>query len=224
VFLGLASFYRRLVPKFAETVKPLTQLTRKNQEFAWGIAQQEAFEVLKLKLCTTPVLAFPNFNQPFLLMTDASKVAVAAILSQVQNGVERSVAYASRQLNKPEQAYSASEAELLAVVWAAKHFRCYLYGKRFKVSTDHAALTYIKKFSDTNAKLMRWSLKLSELDFEVEHRAGIKIPHVDAPSRHVGAVANHGSLDPEVVCSEQDRDQFCKKLNPGRYNGRNYFL
>jgi hypothetical protein len=67
------------------------------------------------------VLAFPNFDQPFIL-TDASKIAVAAILSQVQNGTERPVAYANRQLNKPEQAYSASEAELLAVVWAAKHF------------------------------------------------------------------------------------------------------
>jgi hypothetical protein len=94
------------------------------------------------------------------------------------------VAYASRQLNKPEQAYSASEAELLAVVWAAKHFRCYLYGKRFKVRTDHAALIYLKKFSDTNAKLMRWALKLSELDFEVEQRAGTKIPHVDALRPH----------------------------------------
>jgi hypothetical protein len=65
------------------------------------------------------------------------------------------VAYASRQLSKPEQAYSASEAELLAVLWATKDFRFYLYGKQFKVRTDHAALTYLKKFSDTNSKLMR---------------------------------------------------------------------
>jgi hypothetical protein len=223
-FLGLASFYRMLVPKFAETAKPLTQLTRKNQAFAWEIAQQEEFEALKLKLCTVPVLAFPNFNQPFILTTDASKVAVAAILSQVQDGTERPVAYASLQLSKPEQAYTASEAELLAVVWAAIHFRCYLYGIQFKVRTDHAALTYLKKFSDTNAKLMRWSLKLSELDFQVEHLAGSKIPHVDALSRHVGAVANTGSLDPEVVHIEQERDQFCKKLDPGRYNSRNDFF
>jgi hypothetical protein len=149
-----------LVPKFAETGKPLTQLTRKTQEFAWGPAQQEAFEALKLKLCTTPVLAFPIFDQPFILMTDASKIAVAATLSQVQNGIEHPVAYASCQLNKPEQAYSAPETELLVVVWAAKYFRCYLCGKRFKVRMYHAALTHLKKFSDTNAKLMRWSLKL----------------------------------------------------------------
>ena len=100
----------------------------------------------------------------------------------MQSRLERPVAYASRQLNKPDQAYSASE-ELLALVWAAKHFRCYLYGKRFTVRRDHAALTYLKTFSDTNAKLMRWSLRLSELDFVVEHRAGTIIPHVDALSR-----------------------------------------
>jgi len=109
-FLGLASFYRRLVAKFAETAKPLTKLTRKRQEFHWGPSQQEAFDELKTKLCTTPVLAYPNFELPFILTTGASKVAVAAILSQVQNGLERPVAYASRQRNKPEQAYSASEA------------------------------------------------------------------------------------------------------------------
>jgi hypothetical protein len=189
-FSRLASFCRRLVPKFAETAKPPKKLTRKEQEFNWGPSQQEALEELKTKLCTTPVLAYPNFHLPFILTTDASNVGVAAILSQVQNGLERPVAYASRQLNKPEQAYSGSEAELLALVWAAKHFRCYLYGRRFTVRTDHAALTYLKTFSDTNAKLMRWSLRLSELDFTVEHRAGKKISHADTLNRHVGTVSD----------------------------------
>ena len=156
-FLGLASFYRRLVPKFAETAKPLTKLTRKGQEFNWGPSQQEAFDELKTKFCTTPILAYPNFDLPFILTTDASKVAVAAILSQVQNGLERPVAYASRQLNKPEQAYSESEAELLALVRAAKHFRCYIYGKRFTVRTDHAALTYLKTFSRRTLDFSRTS-------------------------------------------------------------------
>ena len=80
-FLGLASFCWRLVPNFAESAKHLTKLTRKNQEFVWGPSQQEAFENLKTKLCTTPVLAYPNFDLPFILTTDASKVAVAAFLS-----------------------------------------------------------------------------------------------------------------------------------------------
>jgi hypothetical protein len=88
-FLGLCSFYRKLAPKFAEIAKPLTTLTRKDQKFTWGPSQQGDFEELKNRLCTTPVLAYPNFELPFTLTTDAFKVAVAAILSQVQDGAER---------------------------------------------------------------------------------------------------------------------------------------
>jgi len=122
------------------------------------------------------VLTYPNFDLPFILTTDASAVALAAILSQVQNGLKRPNAYVSRQLTKAEQAYSASEAELLSLVWASKFFRCYFDGKIFTVRTDYAALTYLGTFSDSNAKLMRWHLKKLELDFTVEHRAGTKIP------------------------------------------------
>jgi len=128
-FLGSASFYRRLVPKFAEIAKPLTTLTVKDQPFTWGPNQQEAFRRLKDKLCTTPVLAFPDFSPPFILTTDASKTALGAILSQVQKGEERPIAYASRQTNRAEQSYAATEAEMLALVWATKQCRCYLHGR-----------------------------------------------------------------------------------------------
>jgi len=111
--------------------KHLIVLTKKDHEFIRGPIQQEAFEKLKDRLCTNPVLAYPDFRQPFILTTDASKVAVTAVLSQLQEGVERPMTYASRQLTKTEAVYSASETEMLALVWAAKHFRCYLYGKKF---------------------------------------------------------------------------------------------
>jgi hypothetical protein len=145
-FLGLALFYRRLVRKFAETAKPLTKFIKKNQEFVWGPDQQEAFDQLKTKRCSTPVLAYPNFDSPYILTTDASKVAVAAILSQVQNGIERPIAFASRQMNKAEQSYSASESEILGLIWATKYFRSYLHGAKFVARTDHAALRYLKNF------------------------------------------------------------------------------
>ena len=115
-FLGLASFYRRLVPNFAEIAKPLTALTRKDRQFTWGPQQQQAFQSMKDRLCTTPVLGYPNFELPFIITTDASKVAIAANLSQVQDRKERSIAYASRQLNTAEQNYTASEQEMLALV------------------------------------------------------------------------------------------------------------
>jgi len=207
-FLGLASFYRKLVPNFAQIAKPLTALTRKDQKFEWGPSQKEAFEGLKGKLCTTPVLAYPNFELPFILTIDSSKLAVAAVLSQVQDAVERPIAYASRQLNRAEQSYSASESEMLALVRATKCFRCYLHGKKFLVRTDHSALSYLRKFSYYNSRLMRWSLKLSELNFVVEHKPGSKIGLLDALSRHVGAVMHEDSLDKERIFSEQQKDEF----------------
>ena len=135
--------YIKLVPKFAEIAKPLTLLTRKDQKFTWGPSQQEAFEELKNRLCTTPVLAYPNFEFPFILTTDASKVAVATILSQVQDGAERVITYASLQM-RAEQAYTASEMEMLALVWAVKYFRCYLLGRKLLVRTDHSAVLLAK--------------------------------------------------------------------------------
>jgi len=171
-YVGLAAFCRRLIPNFAEVGKSLTSLTGKNQPFVWGPSQQEAFQGMKDRLCTAPVLAYPNFNLPFILTTDASKLAVAAVLSQVQDGAERPIAYASREKNTADRNYSTTEAEMLALVWAAKYFRCYLYGKRSVVRTDHSALTYMRNFAYSNCRLLRWSFKLSELDFVVEHRPG----------------------------------------------------
>jgi len=130
-FLGLASFYRRLVPNFAQIAKPMTGLLRKDTRFVWLEQQQAAFEALKAALSSEQVLAYPNFDSQFILTTDASQTAVAAILSQTQDGVERPISFASRKLNPAESRYSASELEMLAVSWATRHFRCYLYGKQF---------------------------------------------------------------------------------------------
>jgi hypothetical protein len=110
-----------------------------------------------------------------------------------------------------------SEQEMLALVWATKQFRCYLFGKQFLVRTDHATLKYLQNFADQNSRLMRWSLKLSELDFVVEHRAGSKIGHVDALSRHVGAILEEGILDRKNIFQEQAKDIFGTKQSPGTY-------
>jgi hypothetical protein len=87
----------------------------------------------------------------------------------------------------------------MALVWATKYIRCYLFGAKFVARTDHAALTHLKNFADSSSRLKRWSLKLSELDFTVEHRPGTKIAYVDALSRHVGAVMRGGNLSQESV-------------------------
>jgi hypothetical protein len=210
VFLGLVSFYRRLVQDFASIAKPLTVLTKKDQPFNWGQDQQKAFKGLKDKLCTTPILAYPNFDLPLILTTDASKTAVTGILSQVQNGVEKPTAFSSRQMNKAERSYSASEAEMLAIVWATRQFRCYLFGKRFLVKTDHAALPYLRTFADSNSRLTRWSLHLAVFDFIIQHREGTKIKHVDVLSRHVGTAMEDSLPEKGSIREEWERDPFCQ--------------
>jgi hypothetical protein len=168
-FLGLASFfYRKLVSRFAEIVKPLMELTVKGDEFVWTAQRQATFDELMEKLTSTPVLACPGFQAPFILTVDASSKAVATVLSQVQ-GLERPISYESRQLNKAERAYLASELEMLALVRATKYFRCYLYGKKFLIRTDHTALSFFHKLADNNNRLMCWSLRLADFDFAVEH-------------------------------------------------------
>ena len=132
-------------------------------------------------------------------------------VSQVQKGIERPVSFASRQLNKAERAYSASELETLAVVWATKYYRCYLFGKGFLVRTEHAALKFLRNFFENNSRLMRWNLRLSEFDFEIEHVPGSKIKHVDALSRHVGLVEESHLKNKEIMMKEQKKYLFCKE-------------
>jgi len=175
---------------------------------------------MKDRLCTAPVLAYPNFKLPFILSTDASQFSLGAILSQVQDGLERPIFYASRQPNKAERAYMTSELEMLALVWATKHFRCYLHGRKSLARTDHTALKYFQKFSDQNIRLLRWSIRLPELDFVVEHKPDSKMSHVDALSRHLGSVAHDHALNKENVLREQEKAAFCIKQDPGSYRSK----
>jgi hypothetical protein len=197
------------VSHFSQLAKPLTALLHNDAQFIWGEREQAAFQAFKTALCSDQVLAYPDITQPFILTTDASKIAVAAILSQVQNGVERPICYASRQMSSTEQNYSATDAEMCAVLWAVKHFRCYLYAKKFILRTDHAALKYMHNFSDNNSRLMRWSLRLSEFDFNVEHRPGSRTAHVDALSRAVNSVIPELEVSREEVIQEQSSEKFC---------------
>jgi hypothetical protein len=213
-----------LVPGFAEIAKPMTQLIRKDAQFKWESSQQAAFEKLKEVICSEQVLAYPDFKSHFILTTDALKVAVAAVLSRVQYGVERPVAFASLQMNRAEQNYCASEAEMLAVIWATKQFRCYLYGKRFTVRTAHSALTYLHKFTGNNARLLRWSLRHTEFEFEFQHRTGAQIRHVDALSRHVQVVQTSKTIPKERVKAEQASDKYCNSIEVWKFRGNSEYF
>jgi hypothetical protein len=116
--------------------------------FIWTSEHQHAFESLKKSLSTEPLLIYPDFSQPFIVACDASTKAIGAVLSQVRNGEERPVAYCSRQLNAAESKYSVTELEILAFLFATKQLRCYLYGRKFTVHTDHRGLKWLLNLRD----------------------------------------------------------------------------
>ena len=108
-FIGLAGYYRKFIEDFSKIAKPLTKLTKKTEKFEWTSEQQNAFDILKEKLTTAPVLKYPDFTQEFIVTTDAPDYAIGAVLSQGSVGQDRPIAYASRVLSRAEQNYSTTE-------------------------------------------------------------------------------------------------------------------
>ena len=142
-FLGLASYYRRFVADFASIAQPLHKLTEKKTPFQWTGECQQAFEVLKQKLTTAPVLVYPDLTKPFILDTDACDRGIGAVLSQMHDGQERVVAYGSRAFSKSKRNYATTRKELLAVVYLTRYFRHYLLGREFLLRTDHNSLQWL---------------------------------------------------------------------------------
>ena len=184
-FLGLASYYRRFVQDFSSIAAPLTDLTRKRQTFKWTEEHSSAFALLKEKLCSAPVLAYPVFSPScvFHLKTDACDVGLGAVLTQFHGDLERVVAYGSRKLNNAERNYSVPEREALAVVWGISHFRPYLYGQKFCIVTDHQPLTYLKTMKDPKGRFARWLQELSAYDYDIVYKPGLAHRDADALSR-----------------------------------------
>jgi transposase InsO family protein len=183
-FLGLASYYRRFIEGFARIAYPLTQLTSESVEFVWSDAAEAAFQELKKRLVSAPIIALPDFERPFILSCDASDFAIGAVLKQLDDkGRERVIAYYSRSLTPTQQAYSASERECLALVSAIKSFRSYLYGSPFTVYTDHSALTCLDNVKNPNGRLARWSLYLRDFTMKIKYKKGTANGDADALSR-----------------------------------------
>ena len=160
-FLGLCSYYRRFIPKFADIAKPLHRLTEKGQKFVWNSECEQAFGTLKKYLTEAPILAYPDFSKPFILDTDASDTSIGAVLSQVHDGKERVVCYGSISLTKSERKYCVTRKELLSLVHFVKHYRHYLLGKQFKIRTDHNSLRWLMKTKNPEGQMARWIDALS---------------------------------------------------------------
>ncbi|UYV66656.1 hypothetical protein LAZ67_4002457 [Cordylochernes scorpioides] len=143
-FLGMCSYYRKCIKYFSLIADPLTGLIRKNSQFTWTENQEEAFQNLKKVLINPPILGHFDPNAATYIHTDASNIGLGATLVQIICREEKVISYLSRTLSKSEQNYSTTEKECLAVVWAISKLRPYLYGRHFKIITDHHALCWLK--------------------------------------------------------------------------------
>ncbi|GJY61097.1 putative reverse transcriptase domain-containing protein [Tanacetum coccineum] len=166
-FLGLAGYYRRFI-KDSLISKPLTKLTQKNKPYVWGDDEEEAFQTLKLKLCSAPILSLPEGSEDFVVFCDASLKGFGAVLMQR----EKVIAYASRQLRKNEENYTTHDLELGAVVFALRLWRHYLYGTKCTVYTDHKSLQYILDQKELNMRQRRWIELLSDYDCVIRYHPG----------------------------------------------------
>ncbi|GJY78109.1 putative reverse transcriptase domain-containing protein [Tanacetum coccineum] len=178
-FLGLAGYYRRFIEGFSKIAKPMTKLTQKKVKFEWGDKQEAAFQLLKQKLCSAPILALPEGSEDFIVYCDASKKGLGAVLMQR----EKVISYASRQLKIHEKNYTTHDLELGAVVFALKIWRHYLYGTKCTVFTDHKSLQHILNQKELNMRQRRWLELLSDYDCDIRYHPGKANVVADALSR-----------------------------------------
>ncbi|GJZ24657.1 putative nucleotidyltransferase, ribonuclease H [Tanacetum coccineum] len=178
-FLGLAGYYRRFIADFSSIAKPLTLLTQKNKKYEWGAEQEEAFQLLKSKLCDAPILSLPDGVEDFVVYCDASNRGLGCVLMQ-RNKV---IAYASRQLKIHEKNYTTHDLELGAVVFALKIWRHYLYGTKSVIYTDHRSLQHIFDQKELNMRQRRWIELFSDYECEIRYHPGKANVVADALSR-----------------------------------------
>lgn len=193
-FLGFVGYYRRFIKDFSKIARPLNHLLagtgrprgRGSPSIAWDSECETAFRRLKQELLQAPILAYADFNQPFVLYTDASNLGLGAVLAQRQEGVERVIAYASRSLHPAEKNdanYSSFKLELLALKWAlSEKFKNYLWGAKVQVVTDNNPLVHLQT-AKLGAVEQRWVAQLANYDYQLQYRPGKEHVNADALSR-----------------------------------------
>jgi archaellum component FlaC len=203
-FCGLISYYRRFIKDCASLCAPLNELLRANTPFVWNERREKAFQTLKDRLCSAPVLALPRDEGKYVVDCDASAYSVSSILQQEQDGQLRVISYASRSLSKAERQYCVTRRELLGVIFSLLVHRQYLLCRHFVIRCDHSALTSLLKCREPLGKQARWMDLIAEFDFEIVYRPGLSHRNADALSRRPCA-REHG-CDPCMQCSKRGLD------------------
>lgn len=223
-FLGLTGYYRQFIKGYASIAHPLTSLLKKDVTFIWGEEHQQAFDALKEKLISSPVLIFPDYSKEFILCTDASDIGLGGILMQERKGKLQPIAYASRLCTAAERNYSITERETLAIIYCLEHFRDMILGYKIRVWTDHTAIQNLFKHKNLRGRLARWFVTLQNYDVTFEYIPGKKNTAADALSRNITSEADSNIsstvcsveelivLDEEEIRSEQMKEEFSRKI------------
>ena len=172
-FLGFTNFFRRFIPRYADLARHLDEITGKHARFSWNEDRQSSFESLKSALLDPPVLNLADTSHPFELHTDASDWAIGAVLLQGEELEQHPVAYASRKLTAAERNYTIAERETLAVIFALRTWKLYLY-KHFNIFTDNQAVVYLRSKPHLSSREARWAEFLAEFHFSIRHIPGRK--------------------------------------------------
>ena len=206
-FLGLSSYFRKFVKDFSLIAAPLCELIKKNATFVFGVKQREAFELLKEKLTSKPILSIYNPRDETELHCDASSRGYGAVLLQRKSDQKfHPIFYFSKRTTEVESRYHSYELETLAIIHALRRFRVYLLGITFKIITDCNALVMTLNKKEINPRIARWALELQNYDFKTVHRPGKRMQHVDALSRSFNIlVIEPNTFEFELaVCQKQD--------------------
>ena len=183
-FFVLCTYYRRYIKGFSQFAAPLTNLTKKGA-FTWTKVAQHTFEKMKTIMSSCPVLALPDFSQPFIVDCDALGEGLGAILMQNYH----LIAFESLKLKDYEHSYSIYDKEMLAILHALIKFRQYLVGSRFKIKTYHNSLKYFLEQKELNERQQKWVSKVHAYDFEIEYVKGKNNVVADALSRRSASLS-----------------------------------
>ena len=203
-FVGLCSYYRRHIQGFTELAAPLYELATKGTDFEWTDRRHKAFSQLKNALTSAPILGFLREEGLWYLDTDASGAV------PFQDEEERVIAYVSKSLEGSEQRYCTSRKELLAVVRALKHFKCYLYGQKITVQTDNSNVSWLQRSKDPVGQPARWIEVIDTYGITFQHRPGRKHGNADAFSRYPCRQCGGDCETPVKAVQAVKRSQKCE--------------
>ena len=219
-FLGMCQFYSRFIPNFSEMANSLFEIQNcTRNKYHWSEECSKAFSDIKEAFSNIISLSQPDFNYPLKIDIDASSHSIGAVIYQDK---KPPIAFASRKLSKAERNYSTTDREFLALVWAIKHFRPYVYGYEFEVFTDHKPLIHMRKSKPNNGRQARWQMFLEEYKFSLAFKNGSvnvvadylsRYDEVDSENNEESEqVANLISVEETSWKTEQREDEFCLSI------------